>query len=204
MSNIVDLQFQWVPRHKDFLPNKKVDTMAKRATKGITGHTHDLPKSLRKLLPISITATHQMLKSKIQNRWIWCWKTSPCYPKMQAIDKSTPLKKWLKLVSNLSCMQTSLILQLRTGHIGLNKYLHCIKWTQILLCTYCNDQVVEMVHHFLFNCHYYHWEWHKLQGSECHHASNLLHLLQTQMLQSCFWTMYMPPNGSRIPSVAYA
>ena len=82
---------------------------------------------------------------------------------MREIDKSTPLKKWLKLVSNFSHAQTLLTLQLRTGHIGLNKHLHHLNCTPNLLCNSCDEQVDEMIHHFLFECQHYCQERHELQ-----------------------------------------
>ena len=46
---------------------------------------------------------------------------------MGSIDISTPSKKWMMLVQSLSRKQASIIMQLRTVHIGLNKYLHHIQ-----------------------------------------------------------------------------
>ena len=138
---------------------------------------HELPKSLKKSLPISTAVAHQELKTRLLNRWTHCWKLSPRYPKMHEIDKSTPSKKCLKLVSNFSHAQASLTLQLRTGHIGLNKHLHHINCTPNLLCNNCNEQVDETIHHFLFECQHYHQERHKLQKCEQRHTLDPSHLL---------------------------
>ena len=55
------------------------------------------------------------------------WKTSLHCRQMGSIDTSTPSKKSIRLVQNLSRKQALIIMQLQTGHIGLNKYLHHIK-----------------------------------------------------------------------------
>ena len=96
-NSIIDLWFQWVPSHKDFHPNEKADVNAKKAAKSTPNNMYKLPKTLKKLLPISTAAACQMLKTKLLNRWTHHWKLSPRYPKMHEIDKSTPLKQWLKL-----------------------------------------------------------------------------------------------------------
>ena len=50
----------------------------------------------------------------------------PRYLKIHMINKSTPSNKWLKLVAKLTHMEASLMFQLCSGHIGLNKHFHCI------------------------------------------------------------------------------
>ena len=99
------------------------------------------------------------------------------YLKMHVIGKSTPSKKWLKLVSNFSHAQASLTLQLRTGHIGLNKHLHRLNCTPNLLCNNCDEQADEMIHHFLFECQRYRQERHELQRHKWHRALDLSNLL---------------------------
>ena len=83
----------------------------------------------------------------------------------------------LKLVSLLSCSQASIILQLRTGHIGLNKFLHRIKCADTPLCLSCNNNSIETINHFLFKCRHYCHERHILQNELQHNASNASYLL---------------------------
>ena len=104
---------------------------------------------------------------------------SPCFQKMRLIDKSTSSKKWLKLVANLSRAQASLLFQLRSGHIGLNKHLHQIKQTASPACNNCNNGTEESIQHYLFECVKYSQERHLLQRSLQHHTSNLAYLLSS-------------------------
>ena len=101
----------------------------------------------------------------------------PRYHKTRSFDKSTPLKNWLRLVANLSRAQASLLFQLRSGHIGLNRHLHQIKPTDSPRCTNCSDGSDKMIQHFLFECTKYGQERHIMQRSLCRCASNLAYLL---------------------------
>ena len=113
----------------------------------------------------------------MQNRWKHRWKLSPQYRKTHSINKSTPSKNWLKLVTNLLQTQASLMFQLHSGHIGLNKYLHWIKCAASPTCTNCNDSSAKTIQHFLFECVKYSQERHALQRSLHCHALNLAYLL---------------------------
>ena len=135
---IVNIRLQWVPGHIDFTPNKKADAEAKWATSGQSNTNALLPKSLRKSLPHSISALWQYQKAKVQKRWLQQWKALPRYVKQRHINNTTPSKKWPQLVVNLTRAQASLILQLRTGHISLNKHLHHIKCMGSPNCPSCN------------------------------------------------------------------
>ncbi|KZP03329.1 hypothetical protein FIBSPDRAFT_691953, partial [Athelia psychrophila] len=59
-KGVVDLQFHWVPGHKDFAPNERADREAKSAAKKLSSAAKDLPACLRKeALPISVAALRQ-------------------------------------------------------------------------------------------------------------------------------------------------
>ena len=175
--DIVDLRIQWIPGHKDFKPNEKADKHTKCATKGESSQLNELPKPLRHPLLASLGVTKQTLKDNILKRWKHRWKTPPQYCKTQAVDKTTPSKGWLKLVTSLPHAQASLLFQLRTSHISLNKHLFHIKHITSPACANCNGGPTEMVQHFLSECSKYHEERHTLQRSLQCHTSNLGDLL---------------------------
>ena len=130
--NIVDLQIHWVPGHLDFSLNDRADELTKDAATGNLSPPRNLPTFLRKPLPTSVSTLQQELKSKIQWCWAHHWKTSPHCCHMGGIDKSVSLKKWMMLVKPLSQHQASLIMQLCTGQIVLNKHLHWIHCSETL------------------------------------------------------------------------
>ena len=176
-KGIIDLQIHWVPGHLDFALNDKADELAKDAATGSSSPPKDLPVLLRKPLPASLSALRQESKSKIQRRWAHRWKTSPRCHHMSGIDKSVLSKKWMKLVKPLSHKQTSIIMQLRTGHIGLNKHLHRIKRSDSPHCPNCDENAIETIHHFLFDCTRYRRERSILHRKLRRHTYDISHLL---------------------------
>ena len=67
------------------------------------------------------------------------------------IDPTLPSQRFHKLIKGLSRAQASILIQLRTGHIPLNKYLFRIGKANNPTCAAC-QQDEESVHHYLFDC----------------------------------------------------
>ena len=158
------------------IPNEKADELAKKATNE-SSPQNNLSKSLQKPIPMSLAALCQEAQARFQHLWARRWKGSPRYTQLGSIDKSMLLKKWLKLVKNLNHKQASLIMQLHTNHIGLNKHLHPIHRADSLKCTNCNENTDKTVHHFLFECPGYRNECSVLQHKLWRQALNLSYLL---------------------------
>ncbi|KAI0922898.1 hypothetical protein AcV5_010542 [Taiwanofungus camphoratus] len=95
-------------------------------------------------------AVHQ---AKCQKEWIDQWKQSPRYQKMAKIDPDLPNHSMFKALTSLSRQEASILIQLRTGIIGLNGFLKKIKQQQSALCETC--RAPETVNHFLFFCRHY-------------------------------------------------
>ncbi|KAF8585859.1 hypothetical protein K439DRAFT_1342494 [Ramaria rubella] len=70
---------------------------------------------------------------------------------MLEIDPSLPSEKFLWNTALLSQSNSSLLLQLRTGHIPLNSHLYCIGKSKTMKCPHCPSKQ-EMVYHFLILC----------------------------------------------------
>ena len=126
---------------------------------------------------MSVSALRQESTSKIQRRWACCWKTSPHCCHMGGIDKSVPSKKWMLLIKSLPCRQAALIMQLRTGHIRLNKHLHRIHSSDTPYCPSCDENAIELTLHFLFNCVRYHHKCSILQHNLHRQSHNRSYLL---------------------------
>ena len=150
------LTFVWTPGHEDITGNEIADREAKRAAKGRSSTDSTLPAFLRrKPLLVSISATRQFLKKGIKARWQTDWKSSPRYLRMKYIDHRLPSDDFLDIISQLSRNQSSLLIQLRTGHIPLNQTLHRIKRSPTPFCPHCHPDVIETVHHLLLYCPHY-------------------------------------------------
>ncbi|KIO14581.1 hypothetical protein M404DRAFT_101526, partial [Pisolithus tinctorius Marx 270] len=79
--------------------------------------------------------------------------------------------------------QTSLYIQLRTGHIPLNKHLHRIGRSDTPMCLQCGGTSQESVHHYLFQCARYVRECHILQRALGRDATSMAYLLTNSKAQ---------------------
>ncbi|KIJ61050.1 hypothetical protein HYDPIDRAFT_60899, partial [Hydnomerulius pinastri MD-312] len=72
------------------------------------------------------------------------------------------------------------VLWLHTGHVVLNKHLHCVKKAESPDCPYCNNNP-ETVEHFLLVCPQYVQECHILRNALRRNANSTLFLLTQPM-----------------------
>ena len=148
-----EVNFVWTPGHEGIEGNEKADEAAKDAASGQTSKTKDLPPFLRrKPLPVSISATKQLLKKKMKARWQIEWKTSKRYADANSVDATLPSDNFLHIIDQLRRNQASLLTQLRTGHIPLNTILHRIKRAESAECPHCKKGIRETIHHYLLTC----------------------------------------------------
>ena len=119
----------------DIEGNEMVDKVAKEATGGESHEVLSLPSLLAtNPLPVSVSASKQNYGASLHERWCEIWKCSPCHVRISKVDPSLPLNKFWKLMAECSRVQASLIIQLRTGHVPLNAYLHRISKMDQPLC----------------------------------------------------------------------
>ena len=139
--------------HDDIEGNEEADKEAKLATGGENSEPHLLPPFLAKgKLPHCISAVRQSFHVVLKQRWQERWRTLPCYTRMSNINPAFPSNKCWLHTQDLTKAQTSLITQLRTGHVPLNKHLHRIKKANSPpLCTSCL-LAEESTHHYLLKC----------------------------------------------------
>jgi hypothetical protein len=137
--------------------NEAADKLAKAAAQGRSTRREELPHILRSTLPVSISAAKQKFQLTLNRRWEKIWNDSPRKERFSRIDPDFPFNKFRKKLFKLSRNQSSLIMQLRTGHIPLNVHLRRIAKADSDKCTRCAgmpgvNQVPETVGHFLFDC----------------------------------------------------
>ncbi|OJA15130.1 hypothetical protein AZE42_11430 [Rhizopogon vesiculosus] len=145
---------RWSPGHQGIPGNEAADEHAKLAAGGDNTEARLLPRSLKKrngtviTLPISKSALKQQFHHKIKKEAAAVMAKSPRYPLLRKIDSSAPSKHFSLLVTSLPRRHSSLLFQLRTGHVPLNKHLHCIAKAPNPICQHCHLRE-ETVHHFL-------------------------------------------------------
>jgi ribonuclease HI len=172
------VNFVWTPGHEGILGNERADEEAKKAAQCNSSPLKDLPPFIRKKpLPISISATRQSLKQDLKNRWQSEWSSSPRYERLQKIDNSPLSNDFLHIIDQLRRNQSSILIQLRTGHIPLNEVLHRIKKADSPNCPHCRNGFRETIFHYLLTCPHYANARRILQANLYREASSIPFLL---------------------------
>ena len=141
----------WTRGHDGNKGNEAADAEARKAAQGDVSPPSKLPKYLRKPLPHSFSALRQAHRAKTCKRIAADFARSPRYRKLTEIDPLVPSSAFCKLMEPLSRKNSSILTQLRLGHIPLNTYLHRIRKAESPLCPYCLE-VHETVIHYLIRC----------------------------------------------------
>jgi hypothetical protein len=171
------LTLQWTPGHEGIRGNEEIDQDAKKAAEGDSSPNRDLPAFLRSSsLPLSTSAAKQSFQQLVMTRWKAEWTRSKRHRKMQRLDDTMPSNKFLRLISDLDRNQSSILLQLRTGHIPLNEHLFRIKKAISPNCPHCTD-TPETVLHFLVKCPHYRHERQILRQKLKNKADSIKYLL---------------------------
>ncbi|KAF9557624.1 hypothetical protein CPC08DRAFT_724963 [Agrocybe pediades] len=131
----------WISAHTDVPGNEKVDEEAKAAAQGNSTPKLFLPSILQRPLPTSKSALLQTT-----------WETSPRRKKLKKIEKEIPFKKYIKFPNELTRRQTSMLIQIRTGHFPLNDYLFKRRLVNSPLCTACIQDQRETLDHIIKDC----------------------------------------------------
>jgi ribonuclease HI len=151
----LDITIRWIPSHLEVEGNEEADRQAKRAAKGhANSPLNRLPVELRNGLPDSKSAIKQAMIRTLKEGAIRILRESPQWRKLQHVDPTMPSNQYRKMADSISRKHSGLLIQLRTGHVPLNKHLYNIKSADSPICPACED-AHETVHHFLLSCPVY-------------------------------------------------
>ena len=183
------VSLNWIAGHAEIEGNELADREAKSAAtkRDMASPRQDLPKTLQGRLPHSTSAIKQAHEAHLQRKWNDEWKISSCYAHIRSLDLSHTLKSFLRLTGQLPKKHTAIYIQLRTGHIPLNKHLNRIKKSATPYCLQCGSNQIETVHHYLFNCSRYDREHHILRQKLGHNALSTYHLLSDKVAQQALF-----------------
>ena len=161
------LKVNWILGHSKVRGNVKNNDLASLAAQGQLSPAADLPPLLWKPLPFSADAKKQVYNQEIKAMWTEQWQISPRRAHMEQIDKLFPFTSFRTILDSLSHAQSSLLIQLWSGHIPLNAHLfrlNCVDTDKCEACYACWGATSprETVMHFLFNCPAHQNEWHYL------------------------------------------
>jgi ribonuclease HI len=147
----ISMDMRWTPSHAGVEGNEKADAEAKKAAQGQSSSDSHLPKSCRGILPRSKAAAKQSFQKKLKDEASTAFAKSPRFARMHKIDPSMPSPQYLNSIASLPRRHASVITQLLTGHVLLNRHLHKIGKSTSPKCPSCPDRD-ESVHHFLLVC----------------------------------------------------
>ena len=122
LCNTVDTPFKvnWISGHSDIWGNMKADDLAILPAQGHSSPAVDLPPLLRKPLPLNANSEKWIYDHKIRAMWKESWLKSPRWPQMEKIDKLFSFTNFRKLLQGHLHAQSSLLIQVQSGHIPLN------------------------------------------------------------------------------------
>ena len=141
----LQIEIVWIPGHAEIEGNEKADTEAKRAAKDPTLSQIHNYKPLK-------SARARYIKETAKKQWLTTWNgnTKTTNP-LRRIMKGKHMKTGPALYNEIEDRNSAAkIAQLRTGHCGLNRYLHRfgISNTPYCQCGYGK----ETVEHYLLEC----------------------------------------------------
>jgi len=118
----------------------------------------------------------QEFHERLKGKWKTWWKNSPHHDKFSRIDDQFPMLNFNKAKDNLMRKQASFIVQIRTGYVLVNKFLHRIKKQENAKCNSClknlGIEVTKSIQHFLFECKTYEREQHTFAQSIGRHSKD--------------------------------
>ncbi|KLO16684.1 hypothetical protein SCHPADRAFT_822815 [Schizopora paradoxa] len=151
----IQLRGHWTPGHSGITGNELGDDEAKRAAAGYSSARHKLPKAFQKQLPHSVSARKQAYRKRTEEIAAQIWSASPRIDRlaMRDLRMRRPARFFHKhtIKLNLTRRQHNMLVQLRTGHIGLNGHLFKIGKALTAECLHCEGET-ETVAHFLMRC----------------------------------------------------
>ena len=206
------LTLRWVPGHVEIEGNERSDEEAKRAARGESSEEQDLPRATRGQLPFSRSAARQRFNEGLKERWKKTLELSKRWPKLHQIDAMAPSNRFRKIARLLPRRHTSILTQLRTGHVPLQRHLHHIRPDEFENpnCPACG-QCEETVSHFLLQYQNYADSRHRLEQAVGRASRDLPKLLsnpkmfkhlfvfinETQRFREMFGDLSLPTTSKK-------
>jgi len=145
------IELRWMPGHEGLPENECADAEAKKVAQGDSSPRQHLPELCRRDIPASRSAARQDHMKKLKAKAKTLFDMSPRCHKICQINPSTPSSRFKKTTLSLMRHQAALLVQLRMGHVPLQKYLYKIGKVNSARCPMCKDRD-ETMHHFLIAC----------------------------------------------------
>jgi hypothetical protein len=152
----------WVPGHEGNNGNELADRQAKATALGDYAPPMRRIRLFEQPLPTSASALKATALQLTNKEWHRRWTASSRGRRFAtAINKAPPRSRLHRYLLDLPRKQSSILIQLRSGHTGLNHFLHRIHTADSPLCPRC--RCPEDVRHYLLHCRRYTAERHHLR-----------------------------------------
>ncbi|TFK22069.1 hypothetical protein FA15DRAFT_596733 [Coprinopsis marcescibilis] len=146
----LELEFRWVAGHEGVEGNERVDEEAKAAAKG--EHVHKwVTRHIGNPLPISKSAVRTGNRTKMEGWLRKAYEGSKRSDRMVAVGLTLGRAVFVDNTNHLTRRQTSFLIQMGTGHVGLKAYLFWVGKAGTARCGGCREEA-ETVTHFFFRC----------------------------------------------------
>jgi len=136
------VKLRWIAAHSNVTDNEWADREAHKVAKRRSSPHTSLPKLLKSQLPLNADLVKENFKARLMDNWKANWATSPRKANMDTLDTNFQLDKFRVSLCSLTHPQCSLLFQLRSNHIPLNKYLNLIGKAEDKFCINCKRYTV--------------------------------------------------------------
>ena len=127
------------PGHNGHRRQDAVDALAKSAARDSTTKTNCKRADLKKAIPTSVAALRMREGKRTKKAQEEATHNASQRRKYRHTDPEGPNKKFGKYTRILDRSQLGILIQLRTGHIALNDYLHGINKAPDPKCPKCSE-----------------------------------------------------------------
>ena len=132
------LSINWVSGHDRVHGNECADEEARKAAFDRSSPEDKLPEVLQgRALPCSLVALGGKFKESLRDWWKAMWVKSSWKGWIDKIDDKLPSHSFLMVTNHLTRAQASVLMQLRTGYILLNYFMHKISKADSPVCPLC-------------------------------------------------------------------
>jgi ribonuclease HI len=140
----IEVTIRWIPGHQGILGNEAADQAAKQAATAATAASN--PSRICRLA----AAAKRAVRDRVKQAWAKSWAATPRGKPTKRLVPAPDVRVVKGLYRGMSKAYSSVLIQLRTGRIGLNHFLYKIKARESDDCS-C-EQGSQTPKHVLFDC----------------------------------------------------